>query len=605
MVILFLLTFGVFLVLMSNPLPSAEAIVNEFAHAIDDIRDFTFASKKRALNGTQLKVLLKNKINRIKSAYNALISQSQIESAISSQLLFDSIPKLTDACNNISHDGVFELIWLELNAIINSLAASLITIHSKNDIWSVQGSATLLVQIISGIPKVNQLPSLVGRSIDDPEYLDHWRVTFNYLQFTAATYFGVIYAVKTVNLSDLISWTNQGFYYFSLLDNYFQSFEWEKMAQLQKYQANFFFNSVFTITSTFQNFVEYIVVVLKRLGTNWPSSIETQGFITDHSIKSLLIFLKHLKNHTLTSLQKLNDLYAQGMWTANDNPSQSDPYKQLLELVTVYDYYLSFFDALMVAHPSSPQFEPASVNRIEKLTKALELNQWFLSNTEDHVGDLDNLLNSNLGTQYVDTIEQRLELLTLNCLAADNTFFFESEITKLSRIFEKSDPLQYSSMILRKLFVNLFITSKFGPNSNFDELYSEIIRLKELLQFRPRDLTALIVLEIILGNFLKKNEIPTKDQIFISINKNGLINGGDYHLFTEFQEYIDYLLPALKGETSIISELLLTRKTTINIFDSTSWLIPDFNLAFKDLIKIPIFYLPFNRDADGIIMKTK
>ncbi len=210
---------------MSSPTPSATEIISDFANAIDDIRDFVFASKKRALHDTQLKVLLKSKINRIKSSYNALISQPQIDSDASSKLLFESIPKLTDVCNNISHEGVFELIWLELNAIINSLAASLITIHSKSDVWSVQGSATLLVQIISGIPKVDQLPSLVGRSIDDPEYLDHWRVTFNYLQFTAATYFGVIYAVKTANLSDLITWINQGFFYLSVIDNYFLSFE--------------------------------------------------------------------------------------------------------------------------------------------------------------------------------------------------------------------------------------------------------------------------------------------------------------------------------------------------------------------------------------------
>ena len=79
----------------------------------------------------------------------------------------------------------------------------------------------------------------------------------------------------------------------------------------------------------------------------------------------------------------------------------------------------------------------------------------------------------------------------------------------------------------------------------------------------------------------------------------------DYNVWfkLEFQDYIDYLIPALNGEPSILSENLLNRKTSINVFDSTTWLIPDFNQSFKQDVKIPIFYLPFNRPVDGIINK--
>ena len=121
------------------------------------------------------------------------------------------------------------------------------------------------------------------------------------------------------------------------------------------------------------------------------------------------------------------------------------------------------------------------------------------------------------------------------------------------------------------------------------------------MQFRPREFTTLIILELIIGVFFKKQEIPNQDQVLISINKNGLISGGDYHLLNEFQEYIDYLIPALHGEASILSEILIDRKTFVNSFDAITWLIPDFNHIFKYQIKIPVFFLPFNRGVDGVI----
>ena len=189
---------------MSSPIPSAEVTTEEFIHSVDDMREFVFSSKKRRLHDTQLKVLLRNKINRLKTNFNAFVSHLMIDSDVRSKIFFESIPKLTDVCNNISSDGIFELLWLELNAMINSFAVALITSHSKADIWRVQGSATLLVQIISGLPKIDQIPSLANHSIEDPEFLDRWRVTFNYLQFSAMAYSKVIYAVKTVKISDLM-----------------------------------------------------------------------------------------------------------------------------------------------------------------------------------------------------------------------------------------------------------------------------------------------------------------------------------------------------------------------------------------------------------------
>lgn len=584
---------------MSTPVPSAQETIEEFSFSIDDIRDFVFASKKRALDDTQLKVILKNKINRIKSSFNNLISHFQVDSETRSKLLFESIPKLTDVCNNIDHTS-FELIWLELDAMINSFAASLIGIHSKGDIWSVQGSATLLVNIISGIPQVDHLPTLVGRSIEDPEYLDHWRVTFNYLQFTAATYFGVIYAVKTVNLSDIITWSNQGFYYFSLLDNYFLSFEWEKIAQVHKHQPENFFILTNTVASTFINFVEYILILLKRFGSNWPSEINTQGLFEDRSFDGLISYIDHLKTYVLNAIQKVNELYSTGMWSANDNPTQSEPYKQLLEQVTLYDYYLAFVEALKTADPSLPK--PRSIESgIEKLTKALDLNEWVLQNIESQFGDRTSLLQSYLGSEFADTLEQRLELLALNSIFVNNPSLFQSDNEKYGWAFANADPQQYADLLLKKLLVGIFLAAKFDLKDKFPELFDEVIRLKELLQFRPRDFTTLIILELIIGFFFKNLEIPTSDQVFISINKNGLISGGDYHLLNEFQEYIDYLIPALHGEPSNLSEVLIDRKTLINSFDSITWLTPDFDHVFKSQIKIPIFFLPFNRAVDGII----
>ena len=585
---------------MSIPTPSAEETISEFASAIDDIREFVITSKKRALHDTQLKVIIKNKIGRIKTASNTLASHITMDSESRSQAFFDSIPKLIDVLNAIKQDGMFELIWLEINALINSFAASLITFHSKGDIWTVQGSATLLVQIISGIPKVENLPALTDGSSEDPDFLDRWFATFNCLQYSAATFTGVIYAIKTVKLTDLIYWANQAFYYYSLLEEFFNLFKWEKIANAMKKRPQTFFVNVFTISTIFQGVIDHCLLLFKRLGLDWPTEIYSYNIFDDHSIPGLFNLIQHIRQFSKIALAKITELNNTGIWSLNDNPFESDAIKNLIDFDKIYDYYTSYVKALEVAVPFIDK-KTEKKEILETLDKALELNNWYLSYTENQVGDRENLLTSFLGTQFIDIANRRLELLALESIFSQSITVYKSKYQEIDWIFHKADPLQYSDIFLRKLFVELFLSTKISPIYSFEELLAEIIRLKNLLEFRPRDITALVVLELITEMFLDKCTLPNKEKIFVTINKSGLINGGDYHLFDEFQDYIEFLLLSFQGGPSFMGDQLLRHKTSINPFDSNTWLIPDFNKPFKGKYSIPIYYLPFNRSGDGII----
>ena len=86
------------------------------------------------MDDPQRKVILKNKLNSLKANINNLVFNMKIESETRSKLLFDAIPKLTDVSNFISPHGILELIYLEINALINALAVALIGTHSKDDI---------------------------------------------------------------------------------------------------------------------------------------------------------------------------------------------------------------------------------------------------------------------------------------------------------------------------------------------------------------------------------------------------------------------------------------------------------------------------------------
>ena len=310
-----------------------------------------------------------------------------------------------------------------------------------------------------------------------------------------------------------------------------------------------------------------------------------------------------LKEKVTTALNKVNELFANGMWTANDNPAQTGPIKNLKELLSIYDYYYAYIDAIKDIHPIKPNFKEKK-QILMRLQKALQLNDWFLNYTENQSDTRTNLLNSFLGSQFVDLVEQRVELLTLYSIFENSVTMYSTEFQKVSWVFQEADPLQFSDVFLRKVLAELFLSTKFDTNFKLEELVTEIVKFKELIQFRPRDFTALLVLEFLLEYFIHDTTFPSKDEVLIKINKNGLINGGDYHLFNEFQDYLDYLINALHEETSILSEELLRRKTLVNIFDSITWLVPDFNKAFKEKIKIPIYYLPFNRAVDGIVTEN-
>lgn len=584
---------------MSDAKPSAEETIEDFVNSIDDILDFVNASKKRALHDTQIKVIIKNKIQRIKGTYNNLSSHTTMDSELRSKAFFDAIPKMINVLNSIDHEGVFELIWLEINAMINSFATSLIGTHSKGDVWSVQGSATLLVQIISGIPKVQHLPTLSDRSPDDPEYLDRWIVTFNCLQFNAATFFTVIYAVKTVQLSDLIYWSNQAFFYFSLLEEFFRIFEWETIARVMKNRPQIFFANIFAFSVIFQSLVDHVFLLNRRFGMSWPTEIDTHGLLESSSFDDILKLIAHVRQHPKTALEKLNELFKTGLWSLNDNPMQAGPVKNLFDLDMIYDYYESYVQSLKFGKAFFEHSKTENDN-LPQITKAIELNNWVLSYFENQVGDRKILLESYLGSQYVDILDQQLELIALECIFSNSIMPYSTHFKQIGWLFQDADPLQFSDVFLRKLFVELFLSTMIEPIIPFDDLLNEIKRLRSLLTFKPRDVTALIILEVILSVALKKREVPTKDEVFIIVNKNGIVSGGDYHLYDQFQDYIEFLLLSFQGGPSFMSEQLLTRKN-INPFDSMTWLIPVFNKPFKDRFKIPIHYLPFNRSCDGII----
>ena len=588
---------------MPDPVTSPELIIQDFSDSVHDLRNFVLESKKRLLEDSQRKVLMKNKLGRLKLTYNALIGHMTMESEARSKVLFDSIPVLTDVINSTSNTGIFELIWLELSAMINSLASALIALHSQGDIWSIQGSATLLIQIIGGLPKIDHLPSLLNAPVDDPEYLDRWIVTFNCLQLSAATYMGVVYAIKTVNLSDLIFWTNQSYFYLSLLNKFFEIYEWEKIATILKKRPQTLFNLTLIMCSAFQNLIEHSFLLIKLLGTTWPTEIETLGLFDDRSLGGFLNLIRHVTQINQKALEKVNELFKNGMWTINDNPLQTQPIKDLIDLNKIYDYYSSYIETLKIIEPEFQKLTSNSNNEVinTAISTTLTLNEKFLTFIEQQVGSRDNVLSSPLGTQFIDVVEQRLELFCLLAVCKSNPKIILVEFENLTWLFESAKPTQFSNLFIKKLFIELYIFTKFPDITYLEKIYKNLPAILESLILRPRDFSAILILESILGVLLEKKPIPMKDDILIKINKNGLINSGDYHLYNEFQEYIDYLIQVFKSEDLIFSEPFLTRKTFFNITDSMTWLIPDFNVLFKSKLPIPLYYLPFNRYCDGIV----
>jgi hypothetical protein len=243
--------------------------------------------------------------------------------------------------------------------------------------------------------------------------------------------------------------------------------------------------------------------------------------------------------------------------------------------------------------------------QVEIISKAIALNRWYLSYLEKQVGERANLLGSPLGSQYVDILEQRLELLVIKVMLEKNISFYLNDLSNYNWIFLEADPSQYGNIFLRKLLSDLYLSTQDFSSFDYDILIPELKRLKESLRFRPRDYTALAILELILDTLHRGISIPKLEDILIFINKYGLINGGDYHLYPEFQEYIEFLLNSFHGDVSNLNNQFLDRRTFLNPFDSTSWLIPDFNRVFKNKITIPVYYLPFNRANDGIIQSGK
>lgn len=591
---------------MSDPLKSPESIIQDFSHNVEDLQTFILTSKKRSLSDSQRKIILKSRISEIKTCYNDLTRHPDMDLEARSEALFDSIPKLTDTLNSMDFSN-FELIYFEINALINSFASALITLHSVGDLWSMQGSATLLVQIIIGLPKIDHLPAQLQGSLNDPEYLDRWKATFNCLQFSAETYTGVISSIKTIGFSDFIYWVNQSYFYLNLVDYYFSIFEFENIAKVLKTNPNYFFRLTYILCSSFQNLIEHSHELLIILGTKWPVEINTAGLFEDRSLSGYLQLLKHVKENNKTALTKLDDIFKTGIWTMNDNPKQSDYVKAIININRLYDYYGAYIESLKVIEPEFNKLFSNSKNRtlIKGLIKAIELNDWTLSYYEKMVGSRDNIFNSPFANSYTDKIGQQLEIVSLLVICTGNIDHLENSLKKFEWLFSNEKITQFKSLIIRKFLVELFIATKLIKKDYVEKLYSELPTIQELLVNLPRDFTSFIILENIIGFLLGRKNDLSKDEILIKINKNGLIVGGDIHLYNEFQEYVEYVIQTLKGENFLFSEQLLNRKSYFNIIDPITWLIPDFNVIFKNKLPSPLYYLPFNRRCDGIVNNIK
>ena len=590
---------------MSDPssYQNSDSIIQDFFYSVKDLRDFVFASKKRALDEANIKILLKKRIASIKTNYNTLTRNMNIEPEARSNVLFESISKLTDVINSMDFSN-FELIWFEINALINSFASALISLHAQGDIWSIQGSATLLVQIILGLPQIDHLPSLLGTaSIEDPEYLDRWKVTFNCLQFSAETYNGVIYAVKIAGLKDFTHWVNQSYYYLSLLDHYFTIFDFENIAQVLRKDPGYYFKMVYILCSSLQIFIELSLLLIKKLGSKWPVDISTSGLFEDRSLAGFLHLINHVKENTKVAVDKVNEVFKSGIWSLNDNPLQADYFKSMLQFNKLYAYYASYINSLKVVEPESHKLSSKSPNDavIRSLTESVSLNDWVLSYYDQQAGSHENILNSHFASAYIDIVHQRFELVALLAISTDDTNLLENYFENLNWLISNEKTIQVGSLVFKKFLVELFIATRLGKKDLIQNLFSELGTIQDSIVNQSRDFTASVLLENILGYLVGEKGIPTKDEVLVKINKNGIIASGDIHLVSEFQDYVDYLLQTLKGEKFDLSEKLLVRKSFFNISDSLTWLIPDFNVIFKEKLTIPLFYLPFNRSCDGII----
>ncbi|MFW9930207.1 MAG: hypothetical protein ACFFD1_12505 [Candidatus Thorarchaeota archaeon] len=573
----------------------SQALISDFAYAVNDVLDFLHKSRQRSLEDLQKKVIIKGNLEALKDAINSLSFSLNIDPETKANLYFETIPKLTSILNMVSPKGDLENIWLELNALSNMIIVSLINFRSTGDIWAIQASSNLIVKILSGIPQINELPEIPS-PIDEPQkFRETFAVTVNSLQFTGLVYFAVIYSLPTIYEDDMIKWANKSFYHFNLLLSLYEKIDYYKAFPSYKNDVDKFYLNISINSSVFLNLPILLTILYKKFGDEWPSSIETHKFIPNTTLSGLITYNKNFRDYSIKLHNIVNDLYNSGIIDVNINPNDDQNIQNMKDTIKTYESVISNYEALDLG--LNFDLEQDLENLLKKLDDAESLAFWYLEYLKALGGDD---LNSEGGQAYIEQFVVLLELWVLKSYWTKSIEYFSAKITEYDEILSKVDPGKFLELPLKVLLAKLFLETHFGLKTDLKLIRDRLTAMRFKITHRPRDLLAVTLLETILSYYLGDRSIFDLEQP-IQEFKSLFFDYGQTHLVFDYEQYLLPLINAFNGKKADFLHKAIEDHCQINKLDSYTWLVPVFDKIAEETNKIPISYIPFNRDFDSIV----
>ena len=583
--------------------------IKEFFYTTKDFLDFIKSSKKRSLDILEKKIILQRKLWGFKKVANDITTDSQIPSETLAETIFFVIPLYNEILNELSayKNPDFDLISMDVYALTNELTCVLANIRSKGNLWNYQATANLLVKILLGLPKHENVPD--PPSIDNHDLNMKFIAQINSITTTSAVYTNVISVLINIPLQELCNWATAAFWHFNLqFEMYNKMYPTFQTLIVNNDWDQITHNILFLHTSV--DLVRILAMNLQaKLGTHWDIMIKTFGVLPENSLKGIELLIERLQKNVENTLDIIFTTYKKGLLSVNTDPAKNPSIINLMNLQKFYIYnriYLKLLEFLFFHNEDSDK-SLYEKQFYEFLEKSYEYTQIL----ETTAGGREQIFKSIVKNEYIDIITQRIEILALYTKIEHSLNIFDEKIKDLQWLIDAKSYELFPDFYLKYYLVLLTLYTEHSIAFDADKIFEELGELRENLTNSPRDYIVVSILLALLDNIVTRNTRQL-ERYLDEAKRKGISEGGQFHLEENFIRYSKYLKDILESETDKNDSNQIFQSTYANLFatlsseeftpiDSITWLIPKFKKINSSDKEETIFYIPFNRAKDAII----
>lgn len=580
---------------MSEASVSIAEIKEEFLETIGEANRIVTNSRNRSLEITQLKIMLKQKMNQISGVYNKLVQNFVItDPELVWSLISDVSFELQVFTSKLSKDPLLEEIYLSAKSIANFVITMLAMIRVPTNKYRAYGVASFLMKLLSDENNIAELPA--DLSIDNMAEMGRRNAWFNALNSAANMYTALAPGLPAISLEMYVQIANRAFYYVSKVKELSDLKHNEKLLQ---YALNNNRNPYEYLSISFAWVTSAMNIIFDasmKFGRNWPDEISTSGLLKSNSSDEYVEFIKEAVMQLRKAFAYMDEIYTNG----KVNKNFGDP-KQVPTL-GIYRYFED-----ILAHGISRTYVFNKINRNivngiyqleiselsnEEISDAIEDNRHSLKTTESLAPSPAQLLTSQFGQFYQVVFIDLIKLEVLKSVKLHSREDFDLLLLTHEEIFTEDIILATPEIWLVKILAEIFIDVYFENYEKMPDYLAELQKYQSAFELEPKHFITISSLIIIISH-LVHDEVSEQNMELLQQSYELLRDANLNYLLDEYKQYADELMKYLNNE---IPQQLFDRKIPISPFDAFSWLVPTFAKNQKN-----IKYLPFNLEYDQII----